>query len=433
MLHRLRAHFRRLLKASNDILPKLPNKGDSKLSTIVKIASLADTAYGFVYGDEDPAQEYLNQFTLLEKQNSQFVSLFFSSFIRKDFKVSYIKVSDDQRVIQAEIPDNGTLFFTEWTYDGGTKSDTFHYTPKFDFKKLLSSMWDAYNGKIYVSISGDFWSRSKGATFSEFPAPKDKVYGKACLNLKEMVKKDLQYRIDDIPRCFLFVGEPGTGKSTFAVRMTEHSERVLKLNAKGLHSVSADNMNFLLDGLEPEYIIIDDIDRIMMSSSLTTLLSILDMIKDTHPDTVLILTANDPDELSRALKRPGRIDEIIEFPAQSKKERKKILVGYMKVFKSELTKEQIEKILKKTEGLTAAYMRELAIQAKYLSFEELMDHIAKVNKYAFGRDAEAKKEAKKAKKKKKDKKPKKKNKKPKKKSKKKSKKANESVEEFLEA
>jgi hypothetical protein len=384
--NKIRTHLRRLLKTSGEILEKVPNKDDNTLVTAVKIVSLADAAYEYLNGKDDPALEYLNQFSLIKKTNGQFVSLFFSSFLKREFKITNTTVEQDQRVIRADVPNNGTLFFTEWTYDGGEKSDVFYHTEDFDFKKLLSDIWNIYGGKIYVSISEGGWTRSKGAMFSQFPIPKDKIYGKAAPFLQKMIQKELQYRIDNIPRCFLFVGEPGTGKSSFAMHMTEKSDRVLKFNAKGLHSISADNINFLLDGLEPEYIIIDDIDRVMISSSLATLLSILDMIKETHPDTVLILTANDADELSQALKRPGRIDEIIEFEAQDKDERKEILVGYLEAFKSNLSDNQVEMVVDATDGFTAAYMRELAIQAKYLSFDDLITFISNVNKYAFGKE-----------------------------------------------
>ncbi len=390
MLHKIRAHARRILRTSSDIIEKLPKKDDSTFSTVVKVVSLADTAYEYFFGLDNPALEYLAQFDLVEHTNRQFVALFFSSLIQRDFKITNIPVSNDQRVIRAEVPGNGTLYFPEWTYEGGEKSDAFYHTPGFNFKKLLSSIWDAYNGRIYISIPGEYWDRSKGASFTEFPMPKDEVYGGAKVFLKQMIRKDLQYRVDSIPRCFLFVGEPGTGKSTFAMHMTSYSERVLKFNASGLHSISADNLNFLLDGLEPEYVIIDDIDRVMLSSSLATLLSILDMVKETHPDTVIILTANDPEELDRALKRPGRIDEIIPFPAQSAADRREILVGYMDVYNSSLDDSQLKQIISKTKGFTAAYMKEIAIQAKYLSFEDMLKYIANVKKYTFGEEHDGK-------------------------------------------
>jgi broad-specificity NMP kinase len=405
-LNTIRSHVRRILKTSWDVAEKLPKKDDSKLGAFAKLLSIGDIALTYFHGDVDAVQHYLSQYpNLVSKINKQFVTLFFSIILREDFQVSIQSVDEDRKVVKVVVPDNGTLFFSESNnYNGKMeKGNEFWYSAGFDFKKLLNHVWEKYDGRIYASLEPDSWRSNAESTFVKYPPAQDKVYGGAQGLLKEKIKRDLGYRIGGVHRTYLFVGEPGTGKSSFAQHMTSKSDRVIKFEAKSLDNVKADTVTFLLDGLEPEYIIIDDIDRVVaFSSSLSVLLTILETIKATHPDTVLILTANDTSIIDKALLRPGRIDEIIEFEPQNAEEREHILIGYIEKFKLDIKPKHIKKVIKSTDGLTAAFMREIAIQLKYSTIDEVLDTIQTMRKFILTdepKKADKKKKRKKKKKK----------------------------------
>lgn len=388
LLKEVPAYIRRLVRISNSILEKIPNRNDTKILTTIKVISLLDSALEFVYGAPNEAIEYLKRFNVEEKNNKQFVNLFLSPIIQKDFKKTYITVSPEQCVIKINIPDIGILFFIKWIYDK-RHSEIFYHTKGFDFKKILSKIWNMYNGKIFISFGESWNNKNQGASFSEFVIPNTEIFGSANYFIEKLLEKDKQYRKDKIHRCILFVGRPGTGKTSAALKVVAHSNRVLKLNAGSLIDINVEDMQFLLDGLCPEYILIDDVDRVLtMTTSTATLLSILDSVKTTNPETMFLLTANSTEDISEALKRPGRIDEIIEFKIQNKKERKSILKGYLKEYNLKLSLEQINKIVNITKGLSAAYIKEIAIQTKYLSFEDLLILIKNIKKYTFKNDDE---------------------------------------------
>ncbi|MBC8221142.1 MAG: ATP-binding protein [SAR86 cluster bacterium] len=378
---RIISNIRRVAKQFVDLIDKIPRKEDNIFSKAMKTIYLLGETYDLINGKTDPVVDYLSQFgTLEEKINGPFVKLFFSFLIKDEFEINSIVLDSDRCLTKVTVPNNGTLFFTEYTYNHA-KENKFHHTVGFDFKSLLSSVWSYYNGKIYTCLGTDYSRQESDTSFSEFQPPQDVIYGKAKSFLKEMIKKDLQYRIDDISRTYLFVGDPGIGKSSFALHMTAASDRVMKCDARSIQNASTENINFIIDNLEPEYLIIDDIDKILWGSSLSTLLAVLEGLKTNNPDTVVILTANDTGVIDKALLRPGRIDEIIEFHPQDEEEQERILRGYLDKFNISISDDDIKAVVSSTEGLTAAYIREVAVQLKYKAVKDVLETVTIMRKF----------------------------------------------------
>lgn len=104
-------------------------------------------------------------------------------------------------------------------------------------------------------------------------------------------------------RVLMLYGPPGTGKSYIA-RHVAHLRGGFSLRHEP-HHWSRSNLTPLMGLMRPKTLIIDDVDR----SSTTELPHIIEHVRGLCPLT--IVSANYPDLLDPALRRPGRFDESI--------------------------------------------------------------------------------------------------------------------------
>ncbi len=169
-------------------------------------------------------------------------------------------------------------------------------------------------------------------------------------------------------RGILLYGPPGTGKTHFI--------RYCLSNLSGYTSfiVSAEQVGYIYEiialarALQPSMIIIEDADLIARSREdmgsaceeilLNKLLNEMDGLSE-DSEMIFILTTNRPEALEDAIKnRPGRIDQAIEIPKPDKECRKKLLSLYKG--KASIPKEVLDECVKRTEGVTASFIKELA-------------------------------------------------------------------------
>jgi len=368
-------HLRQLIKYSGDLIDQIPHKGDDIPTVTLKVINLTDKLVTYFVGHNDSILSFFERLNVDKRESMNFVRLFFNALITPECSIKRIPIDSDAVCVTVTVPGSGTLYFIENTYDGKREDywGTFYYSKDFDFRSLLSTLWDKYEGRIYVSLDDKDRGWQKLTSFTSFPLPYDTIYGSSVSRLEELKNKNDQYRTDGIPRTYLLLGEPGTGKSSFAVHMAAADDHIIKFDAKSLESLDADNMEFLLNNLRPEFIIIDDIDKIIFGSTISTLLYILESIKQKFPETTVIMTANEIDNMDSAMLRPGRVDEIMEFYCE-KSDRKSILKGYLKIYNLSLTKTQLNKAIECTEGMTGAYIKEFAIQLKVSSFDEVYNN-----------------------------------------------------------
>lgn len=125
-----------------------------------------------------------------------------------------------------------------------------------------------------------------------------------------------------IRRSILFQGPPGTGKSTLVGNISSMiSKRTVVLTHSFMDWVNEHQWATLLRILQPEMIIVDDIDRIsrIMERKLA-------FFEDHYCNVPFILmTSNHYTLLPDAFKRPGRIDEIIEMQNPVRKIRYEVI------------------------------------------------------------------------------------------------------------
>lgn len=123
---------------------------------------------------------------------------------------------------------------------------------------------------------------------------------------------------------FLFTGPPGTGKTSFITALAT-------LFGVPIYTITLSDMSdqqlsaLLVDMNRRCILLIEDIDaaglqQIQKSTdgdgakpSFSGLLNAIDGV-DSHEGHILIMTTNNAELLDEALIRPGRVDEIIDFP-----------------------------------------------------------------------------------------------------------------------
>lgn len=169
-----------------------------------------------------------------------------------------------------------------------------------------------------------------------------------------------------LKRGILLHGPPGTGKTFSAMYLASRmpGRTVFLMTGGGIGAIEAACGMARL--LAPATIILEDVDLIgtqrenqMVDANalLFELLNQMDGLAD-DADILFILTTNRPDVLEPALAaRPGRIDQAIEIPLPDENCRKRLFLLYAQGLT--LSVKDLDGIVKKLEGVSAAFIREL--------------------------------------------------------------------------
>lgn len=192
-----------------------------------------------------------------------------------------------------------------------------------------------------------------------------------------------------IKRGLLLYGKPGTGKTLTAMylarQMPEHT--VILLN--GLHTVMGNRGSSILEQscrmarlLQPSMVILEDVDLVAeerpeqgtgrsCNMLLFELLNQMDGIAE-DADILFVLTTNRPDILEPALAaRPGRVDMAIEVPLPDLECRERLFELYGRGL--DLRLERRSHFIDQTEGVSAAFIRELLRKAALFAADERQD------------------------------------------------------------
>jgi ATP-dependent 26S proteasome regulatory subunit len=131
----------------------------------------------------------------------------------------------------------------------------------------------------------------------------------------------------------------------------------------------------LARGLQPSTVIIDDVDLVAQDRTaknsnplLFELMNQMDGLAD-DADVLFLLTTNKPEILEPALSsRPGRIDLAVLIPLPDKECRRRLFELYSKGLP--LAVADMNKFIEGTDGVSAAYIRELFRKATLFAAEE---------------------------------------------------------------
>lgn len=173
-----------------------------------------------------------------------------------------------------------------------------------------------------------------------------------------------------LKRGILLHGPPGTGKTLSAMYLASQMPGRTVFLLTGAAIKNLDVVTQMARLLAPATIILEDVDLIGTerehqtvgaNAILFELLNAMDgLAEDT--DLLFVLTTNRPDVLEPALaSRPGRIDQAIEVPLPNLDCRRRLFELYAKGLAIEA--ERVDDLLAKTEGTSAAFIRELLRKA----------------------------------------------------------------------
>jgi hypothetical protein len=182
-----------------------------------------------------------------------------------------------------------------------------------------------------------------------------------------------------LKRGLLLHGAPGTGKTLTAMYLaSQMRERtVLLLTGRGMGLVEQSCAMARL--LQPSIVVLEDVDLIAeertregaCAALLFELLNQMDGLSD-DADVIFLLTTNRPDILEPALaSRPGRIDQAIEIPLPDRKCRRRLIELYSRGLTLRL--DALDLLIEKTEGVSAAFIRELLRKAALYAADEMVD------------------------------------------------------------
>jgi hypothetical protein len=182
-------------------------------------------------------------------------------------------------------------------------------------------------------------------------------------------------------RSLLFFGPPGIGKTTLAAKLSERiGGRLLVASCGTLESGRGRSIiEDLVDIIDPSVVLLDDIDKMWRPSEMLESMEKLNR-KVSKRKRLLIGTVNSLSEIPEPLRRPGRFDEIVEFYPLTTPQRKNILTNYANEFKVEYTDREWNTLAKQTEGLTGAYLKEIAKRASVVPFIQMCEQIKQIKR-----------------------------------------------------
>jgi hypothetical protein len=187
-----------------------------------------------------------------------------------------------------------------------------------------------------------------------------------------------------LKRGILLHGSPGTGKTLTAMYLASRmSDRtVLLLTGRGLGLI--EQSCAMARALQPSMVVLEDVDLVAeertrpgatCTALLFELLNQMDGLAD-DADVIFLLTTNRPEILEPALaSRPGRVDQAIEVPLPDSECRRRLFELYGQGMLVQV--ESMDKFVNRTEGASAAFIRELMRKAALFAADEAGEIVVK--------------------------------------------------------
>lgn len=174
-----------------------------------------------------------------------------------------------------------------------------------------------------------------------------------------------------LKRGMLLYGPPGTGKThttRYLVQQLQGST-VLMLSGQSLHAVASTTQ--MARDLQPSVLVLEDVDLVAEDRGFgpgpnPVLFSLLDAMDGAAADAdiLFLLTTNRADLLEPALAaRPGRVDVAVEIPLPDAEARHRLFEVYTRGVPVALTPGDVERVVARTEGVTASFVKELVRRA----------------------------------------------------------------------
>lgn len=351
-------HLVTAMELAGALADSLPNRNSTPTQAVLKTLASINTVRKVLWpAGANPVAVYAAQHGLVEQRSEQFVRLFWDTDLSKRFVIGKIRVTDYMNLIEARGP-LGHLAFTKYDF-ADTHEPTFFMGPGLHLTSVVDDLWESYAGRLQVALTSTPGGSSR-SEFVRFAAPDPHLFGGARARMDALVARHERFRARGKTRAYCFYGEPGTGKSTAAALLAARlGARTLKLDAPSLGHASVKEMAFLLENVAPDFVIIDDVDKVEPGNALATVLEIVARFKAPGSRASVALTANRIGGFDKGMLRPGRVDTWVEFRLPNGSERAEVLRRYAPVFGAKLSPKQLTTLTKATAGLSQDYLREI--------------------------------------------------------------------------
>jgi ATPase family associated with various cellular activities (AAA) len=236
---------------------------------------------------------------------------------------------------------------------------------------------NVFRGKV-LSFSFTEWG-DFGVNFHRLPAigRDDIVLAAGALEAIEQHTLGVSRHVDalrtagrHLKRGLLLFGPPGTGKTLSVMYLCGQMPGRTTLLLSGPSAGALGQAAAIARSLQPAMIVLEDVDLVAAERTmpgagtnplLFQLLNEMDGLAE-DSDVVFVLTTNRVDLLEPALAaRPGRIDQAVEIRLPDAGCRRRLLELYLRGIDHD--EEQLDDIVARTDGVTAAFIKELIRRA----------------------------------------------------------------------
>jgi len=200
-------------------------------------------------------------------------------------------------------------------------------------------------------------------------------------------------RFGRVPRTMLLRGPTGVGKSVLARHIAQQAKgtaRTLKIADSMLKNCIFDEVDGLIEVLQPSVLLLDDV-TFNEEADTERFLTMLEALRS--PDCLVIATmmANTGGEQDKKPEqggwyfpgmRPGRIDKILTLYLHDAEERNSILQSYYLEFGGMEDYPLWSRIVDATEGLSGAYLMEIARRLAVFGFDDWRDTVDELRRSA---------------------------------------------------
>jgi hypothetical protein len=342
----------------------------NKLSYIAAGLSVFDNAIdAFEIPMHDKAKSYADA-EGLDEHFTNLAKIVITSGIAKGFDQETVVFDKEGELCLKRIKFSfGSLYYRMYTDEPSTQAGHniahyFYTSAGFDFDQLFDLMWAEFGQGIFLTVANVADDNNAHDVISNIRLHKMKtdemLYIGNSPNLESFQKEIEKYRNKGISRSYMLIGEPGTGKSSFAVAATKpFTNKILKIDPSVTSNFGLEEIDFVLQNLRPEVVVLDDFDT---DNSPKKMLFVLEMIKQYFPNVIIFATVNDFNALTPAIVRPGRIDKRIWFDLPDDDSRKQLAEYYLQAHNVVYDEDQLNQLVIGTEGMSPVYIKDLCVR-----------------------------------------------------------------------
>jgi len=225
-------------------------------------------------------------------------------------------------------------------------------------QKFAAYMWRDKHLLMDVSDLTETWTHSVSFL-------KDDLYSPLPTRLGAQIYDDCKkYYAFNKQRTLMFLGRPGTGKSSMAKYIsTRLGMRTLRILGGALAALRAYDIMALVKYMEPEVVIIEEMDKVHLDSS------VLEFFQSIKKDVkFMFLTINKKENLEDSLLRAGRVDDYIIVENMEEE----IILNIL----GEENKELLPRVIE----WPVAYIDELKTRIQVIGKERAVESIEALNK-----------------------------------------------------